>query len=59
MLTVIAPLVLGALVISIGGMVYGGLHHPGDPRDRIAIRVMALLISASWLASGALVIHAL
>ena len=59
MLIVIAPLVLGALVLSIGGMVYGGIRYPGDPRDRIALRVVALLISASWLASGALVIHAL
>ena len=43
----------GVLLLAIVGVLYG--PSPGDPRDRIALRVVALLISASWLASGALV----
>ena len=53
--TLLAPLLLGALVLLFAGTAYGAILYSGDPHGRIALRVVVLLISASWLASGALV----
>jgi hypothetical protein len=53
--TLLAPLLLSALVLLFGGTVYGAIRYSGDLHGRLALRVVALLISASWLASGALV----
>lgn len=53
--TLLAPLLLGTRILLFGGTVYGAIRYSGDPHGRIALRVVALLISASWLESGALV----
>ena len=57
MLALIAPFLVGALVLLIGATVYGAIRHPGDPRDRVMLRIVVFLISASWLASGALALR--
>lgn len=59
MLTSLVPLLIAVLVLMIGGPLYGPIRYPIDPRDRFVLRLVALVISASWLASGALALHAL
>ena len=50
----LVPLLLAALALLIGGMGHDTIRPSDDSRDRIAFCVVVLLISASWLASGAL-----
>lgn len=58
MLTALAPFLVAGLLLLILGTVYGAMRCPGDTRDRFVLRMVALLISASWLASGALALRA-
>jgi len=55
----IGALVVGVLLVMLVGFAYGAIRVPDDPRDRIVLRIVGVVISASWLLSGALVLRAL
>ena len=59
MLTLIGSFLVACFVLCLGGMIYGAVRLPGDPRGRFAIGMVALWIVTFWLVSGVLAIHAL
>ena len=44
----LAPLLLGTLILVFGGTVYGAIRYPADPRDRIALGIVAGGAASYW-----------